>query len=160
MPDIGDLIKDLFDKIHFQTQRTHAGVAIATAAILDNHLELALKAAMLPMSKRAYSELFDSFRPLSTFSAKIRMAYALRIVSKEVHGELEKIRKIRNVFAHSSNLLHFGSPEVAPLFATLKHPTSKASPAASIFVECARPIIDELVEYVKRMGKAPSSAES
>jgi hypothetical protein len=81
------------------------------------------------------------------------MAYALRIVSKEVHGELEKMRKIRNIFAHSSRLLHFGSAEVAPLFATLKRPKSKASSAASVFVECARPIIDDLEAYVNRIGE-------
>ena len=48
------------------------------------------------------------------------MAYALRIVEKEVYAQLELMRKIRNAFAHSSESLHLGSPEVAPLLERFK----------------------------------------
>lgn len=115
--------KNLFEGLHRQAQRTHAGVAISTAAILDRQLELALKRAMRPMSNTLYRRLFvDSIGPLYGFSNKIVMAHSLGIVSKDVYAELEKIKKIRNKFAHSSGFLHFGSEKIAPLPAELKHP--------------------------------------
>ena len=156
MSDVTDAIKDLFGKIHSQSQRTHAGVVIATAAILDSQLEDALKRAMRPMSKGRYKTLFDPFRPLGDFAGKIAMAYALGIVSEEVFRELEKIRKIRNLFAHSTEHLHLGSVEVAPLFATLKRPHMNGTIRdIEWFVRCAKAVGDSLKEYMKRMGERP-----
>lgn len=41
------------------SRMTHAGVVIASAAILDVKLELCLKRAMRPMSKKMYGDLFE-----------------------------------------------------------------------------------------------------
>jgi len=139
---------------------THAGVVIATAAILDAELERALKRAMLPMSNKMYGRLFASFRPLNSFSSKIVMAYALGVITKEVYGELEKIRALRNAFAHSSSLLHFESSEIAPLFAALKHPRRATTKPAVVFVECAKVIEQSLQEYLRRMDERSSDRRS
>jgi hypothetical protein len=45
--------------------------------------------------------LFDSDRPLGTFSAKIALAYRLELIDAELQQAITAIRKIRNDFAHS-----------------------------------------------------------
>jgi DNA-binding MltR family transcriptional regulator len=153
MADVAADVKNLLDAVEHQRRMTHASVVIATTAILDNQLERGLKRALLPMSKNMYKQLFDSFRPLNTFSAKIVMAYGLGIITKNVYDELEKIRHIRNAFAHSSERLHFESPQIAPLFARLKRPRSKATKPVNVFMECAKAIDAVLEDYLLRMGE-------
>ena len=101
-------------------QRTHSTTVIASAAIMDTQLEKCLKKAMRPMPKKMYEEIFEPMRPLGSFASKITMTYALRIVEKGVYNQLELMRKIRNAFAHSTESLHLGSPEIAPLLERLK----------------------------------------
>jgi len=76
------------------------------------------------------------------------MARALGIISKDVYYELEKIRKIRNAFAHSPLLLHLGSAPIAPLFASLKRPGSRVTRPALVFLECVRAIDNALDDYI------------
>ncbi len=104
------------------SRMTHAGVVIGGAAILDVKLEKCLKQAMRPMSKKLYGELFGPMRALGSFAPKIVMAYALRVIDLDMYRELEKIRKIRNVFAHTDDLLNLHSEKIAPLYGQLKHP--------------------------------------
>jgi DNA-binding MltR family transcriptional regulator len=130
-------------------RRGHPGLAIAVAAILDTQLEQCLKHAMRPLPKKVYEDLFDPMRALGSFASKITMAYALRIISREIYLELEKVRRIRNGFAHSSNLLHFDSESIAPLFAQLKASTqSKSTSPSQQFLECIKPIDKALAAYL------------
>ena len=148
MTDLDKNVTNLIDAIQRQDQMTHSGVVIAATAILANQLERSLKRAMRPMSKGMYERLFGAFRPLSTFSSKIAMAYALSIINKDVYNELEKIRKIRNEFAHSSAVLHFGSTAIAPLLGRLKRFPSKSPKPARVFLECVKTIDIALEEYL------------
>jgi DNA-binding MltR family transcriptional regulator len=149
MTDLAKDMTNLIDAIQRQDRMTHSGVVIAATAILDNQLERSLKRAMRPMSKSMYEKLFGAFRPLNTFSSKIAMAYALSIINKDVYNELEKIRKIRNEFAHSSAVLHFGSFVIAPLLGRLKRSPSKATKPARVFLECVKAIEAALEEYLR-----------
>jgi len=148
--DIPTQIRNLFEGIRHQERMTHSSVVIAIAAILDNQLEHALKHAMRSLSNNMYERLFDPFRPLGDFAGKIVMAYALGIISTDDFDELEKVRNIRNRFAHSSGVLHLGSPEIEPIFLTLKRP-STAVPTMSppeVFLACVRVIEEHLKAYL------------
>ena len=100
--------------------------------------------------------IFGASRPLNDFSSKITMAYALKIISKDVYDELEKIRAIRNAFAHSAELLHFDSERIAPLFASLKRPQSKATDPSTVFLACAKAIETALKDYLRMGDDEPS----
>jgi hypothetical protein len=54
---------------------------------------------MRPLDKKLAGRLFKGYGPLSSFSAKIDLAYALKVTTLEIHNELHKIRDIRNAFA-------------------------------------------------------------
>ena len=58
-------------------------------------------------SKAIQKALFDSNGPLSTFSAKIKLAYALGFIRKQTFEDLEAVRRIRNDFAHSADDVDF-----------------------------------------------------
>lgn len=138
-------------------RRTHSGLAIVIAAILDNKLELCLKRAIRPMPKRLYAELFDPMRALGSFASKITMAYALNIITRDIYSDLEKIRKIRNAFAHSPDILDFESESIAPLFARLKRSVqAKADRPDLQFLECVTPIDEALDAYLKPKGAQAS----
>jgi DNA-binding MltR family transcriptional regulator len=154
MPDLHKAFDDFATALIGQRRRTHAGIVMAAGAIFDAQLETALRHAMRPLSKQLCKRVFDSFGPLSTFSNKIVMAHAIGIVSAPIYARLEHLRKLRNAFAHSPDLLHFGSPEIAPLFHTLLGTADPPPWGESEFIEAVRPIEAALKECVLQ-AKAP-----
>jgi len=90
---------------------------------------------MRPLPNSLYKCLFEPFRPLSTLSSKIVMAHALGIISSDTFKELEKIRKIRNAFAHSLVVLHFHSAEIAPISLPQPPPIASKKPV-EVFFAC------------------------
>ena len=105
MPTIAETIANLSANLNKAALRvgklSQSGTVLVAASILDTELERALKATMRPLDKKMNGRLFKSYGPLSTFSGKIDLAYAMRITTLEIHNELHKIRDIRNAFAHT-----------------------------------------------------------
>jgi hypothetical protein len=58
--------------------------------------------------------------PASTFSAKILICYAFGLINKDAFDDLNKIRKIRNKFAHTSEKVDFLMSEVEDLVAEVQ----------------------------------------
>ena len=75
-------------------------IALTVGARLDAALERALLAKMRKLSEAQRTNLFDGYGPLSSFAAKIDVAYALNIFDDALYADLTVIRKIRNAFAH------------------------------------------------------------
>lgn len=87
------------------TDRTSArATAIVGAAQLDYLLEQVLRHNMIAKPEKS---LFEAYGPLSSFSAKIDLARSLGILTKGEASDLHRIRKIRNVFAHSLHEVSF-----------------------------------------------------
>lgn len=86
--------------------------AITAAALTEVAVEKAIKLRLRPLTKTEQRALFDGTAPLATFSAKIRMGYALGIYGRETRHDLESINAIRNVFAHSVHEVSFKSRAV------------------------------------------------
>ena len=63
----------------------------------------------------AVGELFDGYAPLATFFARIRVAFALGLIDAQTEKDLDYIRKIRNVFAHSKEPISFDESPVREL---------------------------------------------
>jgi hypothetical protein len=59
------------------------------------------------------------YAPLANFAAKIEMAYALEIISKDTYDALRLINKIRVVFAHSKKFTYFNDTKIIPHLANL-----------------------------------------
>lgn len=90
------------------------GAVIVAAALLEDDLKEILKEIVQRngLSAKHIREMFDLSGPLSSFSSKALFSYGFGIISKEIFDDLTKIRKLRNKFAHSSNIVDFMSNEI------------------------------------------------
>lgn len=88
------------------------GAAVLGGAYADTVLGEALKSKLrdlnLPNKETLHKRLFRHYGPLSTFSARIDMAFALYLIGENTRHDLDIIRDIRNDFAHD---LEVGSPD-------------------------------------------------
>lgn len=88
-------LKKILDEIG---QRPLRSSIITATALIDAMLEKVLRKFLVATSKM--DDIFSYNGAMGTFSAKICMAYALGIISKELHDDLNLFRKIRNTCAH------------------------------------------------------------
>ena len=82
----------------FRKESDRAAVILG-AAKLDSLLYLLLTKTLLP-NVGEQDELFEGEAPLSSFNAKINLAYRLGLIDSHFSRALHLIRKIRNSFAH------------------------------------------------------------
>jgi hypothetical protein len=85
----------------FKNESDRAAVILGAAKI-DTILYQILKGFLLP-STEAQDELLDGDTPLSTFHAKISLAYRLGFIDRGFTRALVIVRKIRNSFAHETS---------------------------------------------------------
>lgn len=82
-------------------------VAILGAGLVEYRLEQLLRPRFNRRDDDIWEELTDVDGPLSTFAAKITLGYALKIYDDGMRKNLDIVRKIRNVFAHSKRIINF-----------------------------------------------------
>ncbi len=87
--------------------------AILAASYLDIYLEECIKFVLV--DDPSIEQLFKGTSALSTFSAKIDMAFALGLITEEIKKNLDYIRKIRNHFAHHPTVTSYKNSQVRNL---------------------------------------------
>ncbi|WP_175444810.1 MULTISPECIES: hypothetical protein [unclassified Janthinobacterium] len=95
------------------------GLALIAASALDFDLGQLLRKTVVD-NKKIAKEIFETSRPLSSFSSRIDVAYLLGILSIEEHHELHLIRKIRNEFGHSFDDTSFSTKKIKSMCEHLK----------------------------------------
>ena len=150
--DLRDIMNRLTTALDGVEHQTHALLVLRSSGILENLLEECLKVRFRRMSSVMESRLFGTYSPLGTFAAKIDMAYALEITDETVHEELNKFRKIRNLFAHHIGIVDLVTEPVKTIFSTLKRPPGVVAEASKQFMLCALAIEDRLIEYLRDAG--------
>jgi DNA-binding MltR family transcriptional regulator len=86
------------------------GCVIFSASLLAQALEVLLRAAFVsgrPDVAKVVDPLFRAYAPLSTYSARIDVAFALGLVGEDIYGQLHLIRRMRNDFAHEVGDIDF-----------------------------------------------------
>ena len=82
---------------------TDRAKVILGAAIIEYQLEKLLKKYLVQNNKLQKEALeYNGF--LGTFSSKINACFLMRLISKELFNDIQRLRKLRNNFAH--NLLN------------------------------------------------------
>jgi DNA-binding MltR family transcriptional regulator len=98
-----------------RAERDHSSdrtAAILGGTIVDNALRVALLARFRP-DEKDHADLFEGeIGPLSTFAARINVAYALRIFGRKTLSDLQCIKAIRNAFAHSLMTMDFTTQQI------------------------------------------------
>ncbi len=99
------------------------GVALVAAEFFDATLERLLRsrfAVGLQQRPRMIKPLFEGFGPLSTFSAKISISFAIGLIQNWMAADLDLVRRIRNEFAHSLESKTFTDPTISKMVSQLE----------------------------------------
>lgn len=107
-----DRLKTQFDAL---LTFTDAHSVIIGATQLDSALEAALLTKMCQLNRDVKDDIFEGHGPLNNFAAKILMAYALELISRDVYHSLLRINKLRVRFAHPKTFLSFQDLEISKL---------------------------------------------
>lgn len=88
------------------------GTVLVSSAKIEDLLERIIRNHLIP-PKEKKDPLFDGISPLGTFGAKIEMAYRLGHISNKLYRDLNRLRKLRNKFAHSSKNCDFNESDTS-----------------------------------------------
>lgn len=113
-----DLAKDIFTFQRSLRRETDRGCALTAGAYLDELLRRLL-GLYLRDERNVVEQFFAASGFLSSFSAKIDMAYSLGLLEEDTRAALHLVRKIRNEFAHISAGLAFRQDRIASRCASL-----------------------------------------
>ena len=86
----------LFEALSKESDR---GLILVSASYINDVLESLLRAKFSLNHKKPKSTidpLFTTFGPLSTFSAKIKISYAIDLIEEWIYKDLEILRKLSN----------------------------------------------------------------
>jgi hypothetical protein len=103
--DLGELIAQL-------SKNAEAGTALVTVAVIDEWLQKLLLAAMRRLSNTEAEKMFGANRFLYDVAPKADIAYAFRLLDEETYRNLRAVKAVRDLFAHTSEQIHFNSPEI------------------------------------------------
>ena len=101
-----------YDELHRESDRA---AAILAASRFEDSLRKRIMEKFIILNSELEKNIFDGYGPLSTFSAKIDIAFALGLYNEETRKGLHNIRKIRNEFAHAPKPIKFYDQEIAVL---------------------------------------------
>ncbi|MGA3302097.1 MAG: MltR family transcriptional regulator [Methylovirgula sp.] len=95
--------------------------ALLSASLLEYMLMQAIRTKFISLGKDALESIFETEGgPISTFSAKIKIAYALGIMTAPTKSQIELIKSIRNHFAHHKDKCSFDEASIKSECAKLK----------------------------------------
>jgi DNA-binding MltR family transcriptional regulator len=115
-----DLWTEMTTELEAESDR---GCILVGASALEVYLEELLRTSFVAdahVAKHAVEPLFQTMGPLSTFSAKIKLAYGVGLLTKREYTNLEKIRRIRNIASHVHSSTTFESPKILEINRTLE----------------------------------------
>lgn len=150
---------DFFEELKTQSDR---GAVLIAGSLVDSTVRLALQCKMIEMSKEESEGLFENVNaPLGSFSARIKVGRALGIYGPLLEKKLNRIRQIRNQFAHALVPLDLSHEIIAkeceafPLMMLLKWPLpNEWSDARIRFVTACFDASDYMVGWSMNYGGA------
>lgn len=98
-PEIKELYRQLLTKLLDESGR--GAILIATSHVEDFLVKLLDEVFPKDISKKQKDILLKYPGHLSSFSSKIELAYAFRLISKNLYTSINALRRIRNDAAHS-----------------------------------------------------------
>jgi len=112
-PEFNETFNDLFGKLLNESGR--GAILIGTTCVEDHLDNFILR--ILPKNSKTYtSRLLKYPGPLGTFSGKIELLFAFRLITERFYKALNSLRKIRNMAAHSSNDFNLADTKIDEIF--------------------------------------------
>lgn len=112
-------LKEFLPFLDVHNNESPRGSVLVACSFLDEQLSKTIEAFLIEDSD--WKDLLHGFNaPIGTFSARIKVAHSLGLISQHERDDCDTLRKIRNKFAHSHNV-DFDSQNIIDLCANLHH---------------------------------------
>ncbi len=151
-------IKSLDDSEAF-TQELQGGsdraAALIAASFLDTYLLSIFEALFYFRNEQDRKKLLsDANAPVSSMSARARLAFAMEIIDEQTFELIETIRYVRNAFAHSVTHMNFQTAEVHKICMALPRTPDLTWPDQPLPVEARMRYIGSCLVLSKALSKA------
>lgn len=135
--------------------------ALILSALIDIFLKMAIELQFVSLAESYKNDLFRSANaPLSSFAAKTVVAHALGIFDDETKRQIDRIRTIRNAFAHSVLPIGFDEPLVEgecqkldPQALSTATWVPSTGSAKERFLSAGQMIAVLLIKHIRRAGQ-------
>ena len=109
-PRLGEEAAEIGRALH--DVETDRGCALVGASLTENALREIIRIHAFQAPNTDLDDIFGFEAPLGTFSAKIKIAYAFGMIDKKIRDDCDRIRVLRNAFAHSRVPINFKTSAV------------------------------------------------
>lgn len=141
------------------SSETDRGLVLMSVAYIDERLSVLLERYFVDDSK-VIKALFDATGPLGTFSSKLKLAYGLGLLPKNIYIDCNKIRKIRNSFAHDSKPISFGDePIKSQTHALIVHGIDSHSRTKGRFTRSVMSILLEIEDSIRTIRRCEAKKD-
>lgn len=155
IPELETISKESDHLFKMINHGSHMACVLIAGSYLDKCLAAMLKRRIAKCKET--NELLAPNGSLSTFSARITMAFVLGLITKITHDNLNVVRKIRNHFAHHHLDMTFADLGVQSLCHGLQLPKTSLP---SLSDEEREKSIDEQIDHAEKMqGEKATAAE-
>lgn len=126
---------------YHETTSDDRTIAVMQAANIENSIQECIAILLNPHPEKKISddqikELFlRDGAPIGTFSAKIKVAHAMEVFGDKTRSDLDRIRAVRNAFAHARKPINFATPAVETVCSQLRVQTLIKRPPKGAFHE-------------------------
>ncbi|WP_080057585.1 MltR family transcriptional regulator [Spirosoma aerolatum] len=100
-------------------KETDRGCCLMAVSYIDSILEKLLRRKLIG-NKKHKDNLFNANGSLNTLSSKINLSYSIGLLSKTAMTDLNIVRKIRNEFGHSFEIIDFKTDKIKDEIAKIK----------------------------------------
>lgn len=138
---------DFVDAIHEIENDGPRGAVLLGHALLENLMRRVLRSRMVELSKDEEDRLFGGIGPLGSMAARVRVAYAFGLIGREAVVHLNKMRELRNLFAHTGRKIGFDDPEVISICRAIFSDQGEFEPR-QIYIGALKALIIHLAETI------------
>ncbi len=156
-----DGINDMLERAPEWIDRGQAATVLKAIAIFEDALQECVQGCMRPLTSRMRARLFEGYGPISSMAAKTDIAYALNLLTDEEYADLQIIRKIRNQFAHSREVMGFEMLKIEKMVSRMQKPLAEVDTAYRWYfarlAEIGYHLIEAAAEANLRLSQRPKS---
>ena len=119
-------LMDYNDMVAMFHEESDRAAALLAGIVAEEYTETLLREFARP--DKDVDELFNRYGPLSSFAARINVAYAFRLIDNQLRSDLNYIRTVRNRFAHELHNTSFSASPVREICKNLSTRETSAEP--------------------------------
>jgi hypothetical protein len=109
-PSLGDIFVEISGAASPPDDRSFA---IIECSNLENKLDLLIKNNLDHFTNKQKEDLFEAKgAPLQSFSGKIQVAFAMKLIGLNTYKDMMALKNVRNVFAHAKISVDFHVPAI------------------------------------------------